>query len=96
MTTGFARPALLGLVFGLVALPFATTAVSPLQETSGSQGRSSPSSTVETGPSGNLSPVEQKFVEGAYAREGWPPSEPARLHSRHRQSMKCGCLPHTR
>ena len=68
MTKGFSRAALLGLVFGLVALPFATTAVSPLQETSGSQGRSSASSALESRPSGNLSPVEQKFVEGAYAR----------------------------
>src|SRR4029453_3919327 len=68
MTTGFSRAAFFGLVLGLVALPLATTAVSPLPETPGSQASSSVEASTDAVRGRNLSPGEQKFVEGAYAR----------------------------
>jgi hypothetical protein len=68
MTTGFSRAAFLGLVLGLVALPLATTAVSPPEDSPESQVASSATARAETAAVRNLSPGEQKFVEGAYAR----------------------------
>jgi predicted outer membrane protein len=68
MTTGFSRAAFLGLVLGLVALPLATTAVSPPENSPESQVVSSVTARAETAAGRNLSLGEQKFVEGAYAR----------------------------